>query len=397
MHAFDVKHNGEEGDFQQSPNRLSTAEERSAEEPRAVCAEGDADSMNCDLLRWAADQTSLSPHLQGILVRLVRLMDDDGALAMKQTDIAPLIRLGERQTRAAIAALVEAKVIQRKRRGGLGGGRVCDALICNRPPIATGDIPPLSEQPAEIANCDNGGCSPLATGGNAQPATGETPPVSSAKTATSDNAVELPVSVIEDAEFVDNSPDACIGTGARAETLNLNTSTPEIHPERTESSGSSVSAPVKILNGSAASMPSFKLAQILFAEVNSRWLDPCRSPDLNTTHPRIRAWMAAGADFDADIVPTVKAVCARPRSEPITLLGYFDKPIAAAIAKRKRAEAPLLIEETDDQSSRPSNASAPERREPLNRATRNRLQRRAKRQADREAIDFGRMESERIP
>lgn len=222
--------------------------------PRPLSCEGDAEWMNCEILRWAADQIHITPHLQGILIRLVRLMDDDGALSMKQTDIAPLIGLGERQTRAAIAALVEAKVIQRKRRGGLGGGRVCDALICNRPEMATGESQPLSEQPAESANCDTGGSSPLATGGNAQPATGDTSPLSTEKQATGDNAVELPVSEIEAAPDATYPQDACIGTGARADKLNLNTSS-EPNPETKESSVESVFA----LAGEARTEPDEKL------------------------------------------------------------------------------------------------------------------------------------------
>ena len=167
--------------------------------------------MNCALLSWAADQTQISPHLQGVLLRLVRLMDDDGAIAMTQAQIAPRISLGETQTRASIKALAEAGVIIRKRRGGIKTGRQSDVLTANF-----------------TRNHDNSGVSLV-------PQNAETPLVSSVSViAPVDNAGSPPV---------DNPPRVSISTGARAETQPSNNYTKlELNPETEIPSGESVRA-----------------------------------------------------------------------------------------------------------------------------------------------------------
>lgn len=109
--------------------------------------------MNCALLAWAADQTQLTPHLQGILVRLVRLMDEHGALTLPQAQIAPAIHLGQTQTRAAIKALVEAGVIVRERRGSVGGGRQCDALHAKCDSIGTSAVSATTTISADLRRC----------------------------------------------------------------------------------------------------------------------------------------------------------------------------------------------------------------------------------------------------
>ena len=51
MHAFDVKHNGQGKGFSHPAHTQLTAES----EPPADSERRDSGSMNCDLLRWAAD------------------------------------------------------------------------------------------------------------------------------------------------------------------------------------------------------------------------------------------------------------------------------------------------------------------------------------------------------
>lgn len=186
--------------------------------------------MNCATLKWVADQDDLAPHLQGILLRLVKLMDDDGRISLAQAKIAPHVGLGERQTRQAIKDLVGKGALVRKRQGAVRKGRAPDLLSANfERQRDNGSTSPVS---AEIS--DNGEAPPLpplSTKTGDKLDTGGASPLSRKKPDNGDNAAASPVSEFEDAEFVDNPPAPCIGTGARAETLNLNTSGSEIHPD----------------------------------------------------------------------------------------------------------------------------------------------------------------------
>jgi len=150
----------------------------------------------------------------------------------------------------------------------------------------------------------------------------------------------------EDAEFVDNDATP-ISTGARAETPNLNTSselelnlqTPEQHQP-----ASARAAPVKVLNGTAKTLPTPQLAAIIVKHVNSRMLDPSKYGELNTTTARIKVWMDAGADFDADILPAIRDGCAwlESNGEPARRWKAFDKFVTGATKRRLSAEAPML-------------------------------------------------------
>lgn len=346
----------------------------------------------CELLQWAADQEKLSLHLHGVLIRLVKLMDDAGAIGIAQTEIAPLIGLGARQTRAAIKELVAAGKLKRTRRGAVGRGRAPDLLSANCdigevPPLSenfhNGDTAPLSPPPSENSqNGDIGGASPL--------------PMENHD--SGDNAVTLPISVIEDAEFVDNSPTPYKGTGARAQNLELITTGLELNPERVEQAAAA--APTKILNGSAKGMMAHELSSKLIEVIAHPSLNP-RNHRLAATCGELRALIDAGADFDLDIVPTVRAICERRNGEQISSYKYFTAAIRDNARTRKAIEAqaltPITAEAIDhDLFARTSHAAAPERREPLNLATRKRMQRRAKREAARGAIDGGRVDSERI-
>ena len=358
------------------------------------CCDADASRATvrrCELLQWAADQTDLSLHLHGVLIRLVKLMDDAGAIGVAQTAIAEAIGLGERQTRAAIKELVSAGALKRTRRGAVGRGRAPDLLSAN---IDSGETPPLSE------NSHKGDTAPLSPPPRENSQTGDTggaSPLTLKNADNGDNAATSPVSVIEDAQFVDNSDAPYEGTGARAQNLELITTGSEFNPERAEQAAA---APAKILNGSAKGMLAHELSSTLIRVIDHPSLNP-RNHRLAATCGELRALIDAGADFDLDIVPTVRSICERKNGEQINSYKYFAAAIRDNSRARKAIEAQTIVPITaeanaNDLFARTSYASAPERREPLNLATRKRMQRRAKREAARGAIDGGRVDSERI-
>ena len=108
--------------------------------------------MSCALLGWVANRIDLSLHLQGTLLRLVRLMDARGQINMPQSEIAAAIGLGERQTRTNIKDLVLAGAIIRRRQGSIGKGRSADILVANI--VDIGDMLPIRALPHD--NGDNG-------------------------------------------------------------------------------------------------------------------------------------------------------------------------------------------------------------------------------------------------
>lgn len=290
--------------------------------------------MNCAILQWVADQDDLSLHLQGVLLRLSKLADEEGRIALGQAAIAPLIRLGERQTRAAIKELVSVKAVLRVRRGAVGRGRAPDMLTLNferqrdiggaspveRDNVDVGEHSPVSPPPAKIPdNADIGGPSPV--------------PMKNGD--MGDNAAALPVSGIEDAEFVDNGVPHIEHAPARAED-NLLEDTLEAKPQ-TLSQSSTIARP-----------RGWVLADAIAARVNSPYLDPAKSGGgLYRTSGRIVSWMDTaqlGADLDVDVVPAVRDVCERYAEyggDPITSWKYFDKAIRKAVTERLASELPL--------------------------------------------------------
>ena len=70
-------------------------------------------------------------------------------------------------------------------------------------------------------------------------------------------------------------------------------------------------------------------------------------PDL-LSMARPMHWLEIGADWELDVLPTIKAHAARGRPHTIRSWFYFDGPIADAMARRKR---PMPEGRTDDQSS----------------------------------------------
>lgn len=179
--------------------------------------------MRCELFAWVARQTDLSLNLQGFLLRLVALADEDGRITLTQVEIARGVGLSERQTRTLLKEAATAKAIVRTRRGGAGAGRICDAITFS--PEATGNIAPVATQPAESATdqpvpvaCGEA----EATGNSAQPAIGSDAPEA---TATGEG------------HPVNKSEPPCIGTGARAELEPNKLHTSETLPETEEDVG----------------------------------------------------------------------------------------------------------------------------------------------------------------
>lgn len=312
---------------------------------------------NCALLQWAALQNHLSPHLQGVLLRLVSLMGDDGSLSLSQTAIAPLINMGERQTRAAIKELVSEGLIKRTRQGAVGRGRAPDRLSAN---VDTGDIPPVSvnshngetgeQSPPPHEICDNGHI-------------GGPSPVSVQICDNGDNAAMSPVSVILDAEFVDNSPAPYKGTGARADKLTLNTLSTEIYSEPTERASTAV-ALIAAASSDSPPPPKIPAWQRVADAVRSPWLDPNKSIDLAMHGKKVQRWIDAGADELLDVIPTVERLCER-KGEAISTWNYFEKAVIDAARKRKASELPLELitaEATHDQRDRPASTYSPQRR-----------------------------------
>lgn len=89
--------------------------------------------------------------------------------------------------------------------------------------------------------------------------------------------------------------------------------------------------------------PAWKLAKHIIEIVDSPYLDLNASAKLPRTSARIRAWIDAGADLEADIIPTIKDACRRMNGhgETIHNWSYFDNPIRKAAAARKAAETPM--------------------------------------------------------
>ena len=200
------------------------------------------------------------------------------------------------------------------------------------------------------------------------------------------------------ASAVDNDDALIRNASARVENKSSSIEL-ELYSETVESSGNS--APRKFLNGSAKGMLAHELSSKLIEITNNPLLD-ARNHKLAATCGELRALIDDGADFDADIVPVVLDLCARKRGGQITTWKYFTSAIRAAAADRMAIERqganPIPPAEAKPHDSTPSTSvdGIRIRREPVSPATAARLQRRARREAERQPIDFGRVDSERV-
>lgn len=78
------------------------------------------------------------------------------------------------------------------------------------------------------------------------------------------------------------------------------------------------------------------LVRLLVEAAESPWLDLAKSPDLTTTGGRLAAWKREGASWEHDVVPVVRAVCAKRRGR-ISSWKYFDGAVAQSIADNRAA------------------------------------------------------------
>lgn len=158
---------------------------------------------------------------------------------------------------------------------------------------------------------------------------------------------------------VDNHAAPIRNASARGEDNLLRLELEDNHHRHGED-GMTILPPVKVLNGSAKGMPTYKLGDIIAEHVHSRALDPAKTPGLATSHGRIRAWMDAGADFDADILLAVRNGCTtlERKGETAQTWGYFDKIVTQIVARRRASERPLEItnEEIDGQRNHAARA-----------------------------------------
>lgn len=295
-------------------------------------------SMNMPAVEWALAQQAPSATAKLVLIAIAsRVVGRE--LQASQAEIAAIVQMTDRSIRAALKLLEAAGLIKRRRNPGAGDGRCPDTITLEQPEPISADV----RQPENASG---------ATGtnfrGNRKTVPQQPEPISA--------ELAEPIS----GEVVDNFGAHIEHAHARAETPITNTYTQvELYPERPSPS----STAAVVLNGRARSMPAHELARVAVDAVNSPWLDPHKSQKLITTAGRFQVWQQAGADFDTDILPTIRALCVRA-TEPIRTWTYFDNAIRAAIAQRIEAEAPMLpvtiSEARNDYASRDASGQSPQ-------------------------------------
>lgn len=248
------------------------------------------------------------------MLAILLALDAEGRAGITKVELGALVGIKERQV-ANVLKDLEGEVlafIKKQPRGGAGKGRAANTYDIR--PDATGNVVP-------------------ATWFRQQPIAGNAVP-SASPDQQSITGTTLPVAQIEDAEFVDN-PAAPISTGAHAQKLTLNTTLSELNPEPVELASTSAARDAKPmkLNGSAKAMDADALLANLIRIVGSPILEEAKVR-LGKTAEFLPLWIADGADFDADIVPTVREVCGRMGGERLRSLKYFDD--AVRIAARSR-------------------------------------------------------------
>lgn len=82
--------------------------------------------------------------------------------------------------------------------------------------------------------------------------------------------------------------------------------------------------------------PDAGLVEALVSEVASPRLDPAKQQGLTITSGRLAAWKREGASWRHDVVPVVKALCAKTKT-PVASWKFFDAAIAQSIADNRQA------------------------------------------------------------
>lgn len=313
-----------------------------------------------ELLDHAGDERrELKPaHVTVMLVLLSR--DYLREAPITKAELGAIVGLKERQVHSILKDLEGGiqNYLLKKRQGGKGKGRAANIYEI-RGDATGGQVQPnwpsyqQSTTGEELPVASN----PQSSAGNAVPSASpdrqlvarEKPPSTSE---------ELPVACGEILPPIKHAP-------ARGNTNLKLRDTSQLYPERPELAATAAREPIK-LNGKARGMAAHALAAVIFEEVGSPFLDPHRSQSLNTSAGVIHSLMDAGADFDLDILPTIKRIMANKR-EHIRSLGYFEDAIRQHTAARMAAEAaraPITPAEAPNHDQRPSHsyASAGKRR-----------------------------------
>lgn len=254
-----------------------------------------------------AEEHELSTAQVAVLSMLLALDARDRAQITK-AQLGDLVKLKERQVANVLKELEGhvAAFIKKQRAGGAGKGRAANSYAI-RPDATSNPVPAAWYLQQSSA-------------GNAVPS------------ASPDQHSNTGNEVLVACELPPEIPP-----------LRDNQTPLELNLQAVELEASSGKPPAKVLNGRATSMLSEDLADIIVEHVNSRWLDPTKAAGLDSSHPRIKVWMQAGADFDSDILPTIVTVCARPHKKAIGSWTYFDQPIAEAIERRRAAETAAFL------------------------------------------------------
>jgi len=298
--------------------------------------------VSSDRLQWLYEQAEagkLDSAQQVAVMAMLLARDARGLQSITKIELGALLNLGERQVSSILKDL-EANVeafVQKRRNGGAGKGRAANTYVLR--PDATGNPVPETwfQQQSSSGN-------PVPAKSSNQNAVSG----SENHNQQSNTGTAVPSAEAETIAHIENA-----SAGAEDNLLTL----VEIYPDRAELAATAAREPIK-LNGSARGLPAYKLAEIIVDEVNSPWLNPNREQGLGRSVGRIHVWMDARADFDADILPTIREVCHRPgRDEPIRTWGYFTAAIRKATADRLAAEQPMEIitpqeANAHDQSSR---------------------------------------------
>lgn len=294
-------------------------------------------------LLWLLDQAMEREHStsQVAVMAILLALDARGRAQISKLELGALVGLKERQVSTVLKEL-ESTVhgyIKKQRSGGTGKGRAANFYVIR--PDATGNEVPV-------------------TWNNQQPITGTEMPVDGNKQSSASSAVpsapsnQQPVARENTIATSNAVPSACgevlppikHGRARVEDNLKLRDIT-QLYPERTELAATA--ARVR-LNGSAKGMRAHELMSHLIRIVDSPSLD-ARSVGLAKTCHELKNLIDDGADFDADIVPTVIELCGRKNGEPIKSMTYFSAAIRANAATRLRLEQqarnPITPAETD--------------------------------------------------
>lgn len=259
-------------------------------------------------------------HVSVLVVLLAR--DAAGEGPITKTELGAIVGLKERQVHSILTDL-EGKIddyLKKRRQGGAGKGRA--ANVYDIRPDATGNsIPPEWRSYQQSSTGKE-----LLVASNMQSSTGNAVPSASP---------DRQLVAREAPEATGNPPQVACGevlppmderASARAAPDKTISPQTELYPERPEQAATVAREATKILNGSAKTMPAHELSSQLIRIIDSPSLSP-RSYKLAATCGEIRAWIDEGADFDADVVPTVAELCQRMGGKPILSWRYFAQAV----------------------------------------------------------------------